>query len=167
MIDVGNKNETNKRFYGWEDHLICYTGYNSKPFKVDENNYQLKCICNAGGWSVNNFRTIYINFNLSFLGITEKDFLSHFLIPGHIIEFYVYYDRSQNASNYIHAYSYHDNRKFNPDRYGRYNKVFNLLNNMKKQITAKKGKIKISHYINDKCDDKIYDNYEHYIDLNL
>ena len=43
MINVGNKNETDKRFYGWEDHLICYTGYNSKPFKVDENNYQLKC----------------------------------------------------------------------------------------------------------------------------
>lgn len=163
MIKIGNIKETDKRSYGWEDHLICYTGYNSKPFKVDKNNYQLKCICNAGEWSVNKFKTIYINFDLSFLGITEKEFLSHFVMLGYIIEFYVYYDRSCSAKNYIHAYRYHDNNKFIPDKYGRYAKVFKMLDDMKPQTRIKKGKIKIYHHINGECVTRIYDNYGIYL----
>ena len=87
-------------------------------------------------------------------------------MSGHIIEFYVYYDESLKASNYIHAYSYHDNRKFNPDKYGRYKKVYEMLNKMKVQSREKKGKILVRHYNNNKCVNHEYDNYEHYIKLN-
>ena len=162
MIAAGDKKEVNKRFYGWENHLVCYTGHNSKPFKVDENNYQLKCICNAGGWSVNKYKTIYINFNLSFLDVTEEDFLSHFIMPGYIIEFYLYYDRSSESDNYIHAYYYHDNKKFIPDKYGRFTKVFRMLDKMTAQTRVKKGKIKVCHYVNGECIEYEYDNYEYY-----
>ena len=57
-IEVGNFEEVKRRNYWWNDMYVCYTGLNSKPFKVDENNYQIKCICNAGGITVNKFKTV-------------------------------------------------------------------------------------------------------------
>ena len=39
MIKVGSTQEREKRINWWEDVHISYTGYNSKPFKVDEDNY--------------------------------------------------------------------------------------------------------------------------------
>lgn len=95
MIKLGNEYEREKRINWWEDVHVCYTGYNSKPFKVDEDNYQIKCLCNAGGLTVNKFKEIYINFNLKELQISEGTFLSHFVMPGYVTEFYVYYDRAE------------------------------------------------------------------------
>ena len=136
-IKVGDYNETNKRWYGWDDIALCYTGYNSKPFKVDEDNYQIKCIRNSGGWSVNKFNEIHINFNLKELGITEEEFLSHFVMPGYIIEFKIYYDRAKRLKSLVFAYYYCDNVKFRPDRYGRYAAIFNKLDKMKPQEQAR------------------------------
>ena len=135
-IEVGNYNETKKRWYGLDDVSLCYTGYNSKPFKVDENNYQIKCIRNAGGWSVNKFSQICINFNLKELGISEEEFFSHFVMPGYIVEFKVHYDRAKRLSSLIYAYHYYDNVKFKPDYYGRYATVFEKLDSMKPQTKA-------------------------------
>lgn len=45
MIKVGSETEIKKRLNWWYDRHVCYTGYGSKPFKVDDNNYQIKCIC--------------------------------------------------------------------------------------------------------------------------
>ena len=137
VICVGDYNETKKRWYGWERVALCYTGYNSKPFKVDEDNYQIKCIRNAGGWSVNKFNTVYINFNLKELGIDEETFLSHFVKPGYIIEFKVYYDRAKRLQSVVYAYHYYENVVFRPDYYGRYATVFNKLDKMAPQDKAK------------------------------
>ena len=137
MVKVGNKDGVFKRTYGWEDGHVCYTGYNSKPFKVDENNYQIKCICNAGGYSVNKFKTIYINFNLIELGISEETFLSHFVMPGYITEFYIMYDRAKKYENLVYAYYYEKNRKLIPDPYGRFNIIFRKLDKFKTQDKAK------------------------------
>ena len=109
MIKVGNLEEVKKRSYWWLGIHVCYTGYKSKPFKVDEDNYQIKCICNSGGLSVNRFKTIYINFNLKELGISEDTFLSHFVMPGYITEFYIYYDRAKKYQNLVYATYYREN----------------------------------------------------------
>lgn len=133
MIEIGNKEERDKRLNWWNDLCVCYTGYNSKSYKVDKNNYQIKCICNSGGLSVNKFKEVYINFNLKELDIAEDIFLSHFVMPGYITEFYVYYDGAFKTKNLIYAYYYKGNKKFLPDKYGRFAKVFTKLNNIKLQ----------------------------------
>lgn len=137
IIKVGNKKTVETRLYGWLDVHVCYTGYNSIPFKIDDDNYQIKCICNSSGVSVNKFKEMYINFNLKELNISEEEFLSHFMLTGHIIEFYVYYDRAKRLSNLIYAYYYEKNKKFVPDKYGRYVIVFKKLNSIKPQNRAK------------------------------
>lgn len=137
MIKVGNSDEEYKRSYGWLDTHICYTGYNSKPFKVDEDNYQIKCICNAGGLTVNKFKTIYINFNLKELNISEEEFLSHFIMPGYITEFKIKYDRAKKLQSLVYAYYYEGNRKLMPDPYGRFNIIFRTLDKFKTQDKAK------------------------------
>lgn len=136
-IEIGNYSEAKKRWYGWEYVALCYTGYNSKPFKVNKDNYQLKCIRNASGWSVNKFNTVYINFNLKELGIDEETFLSHFVMPGYITEFKIHYDRAKRLSNLVYAYHYFENEKFVPDKYGRYATVFSKLDKMQSQDKAK------------------------------
>lgn len=137
MIKVGNETEIKKRLNWWYDRHVCYTGYGSKPFKVDDNNYQIKCICNSSGLTVNKFKEVYINFNLKELHITEETFLSHFVMPGYITEFYIYYDRALKTKNLIYAYYYEENKKFKPDKYGRFYTVFNKLDNFKTQTKAK------------------------------
>lgn len=136
-IEIGDKKELFKRSYWWWDRHICYTGYNSKPYKVDDDNYQIKCICNSGGETVNKFKEIYINFNLKELNISEDLFLSHFVHPGYITEFYIYYDRAKKYQNLVYAYYYCDNQKLMPDPYGRFNIIFRKLNKIKPQIKAK------------------------------
>lgn len=137
MIKVGNKEEMMKRSYGWLDTYACYTGYNSKPYKVDNDNYQIKCLCNAGGLTVNKFKEIYINFNLKELNITEEKFLSHFIMPGYITEFHIYYDRGERWNNFVYAYYYEGNKKLTPDPYGRFNIIFRKLDKFKNQDKAK------------------------------
>lgn len=137
MIEVGNKKDEMKRNYGWLDTYICYTGYNSKPFKIDDVNYQIKCLCNIGGWTVNKFKIIYINFNLKELNISEEVFLSHFVMPGHITEFYIQYDKAKKINNLVYAYCYYGNKKFMPDKYGRYNMIYEKLDKFKTQDKAK------------------------------
>jgi len=136
-IEVGNFEEVKRRNYWWNDMYVCYTGLNSKPFKVDENNYQIKCICNAGGITVNKFKTVYINFNLRELNITEETFLSHFVLPNYIIEFYIYCDYAKKLNNLLYAYYYWNNNKFVPDKYGRYNIVFSKLDKLTPQTKEK------------------------------
>lgn len=149
MIKVGNLEEVKKRSYWWLDIHICYTGYKSKPFKVDENNYQIKCICNSGGLSVNRFKTIYINFNLKELGISEETFLSHFVMPGYITEFYIYYDRAEKYQNLVYAIYYRENKKLMPDSYGRFNNIFYKLDKFKTQDKAKIDQPKPNYFNKD------------------
>ena len=142
MIKVGNKEEMKKRAYYWNDRYVCYTGYNSKPFKVDEETYQIKCLCNACGETVNKFKEIYINFNLKELNISESTFLSHFIMPGYITEFYIYYDRAERLNNFVYAYYYENNKKLMPDSYGRFNIIFRKLDKFKTQDKPKIDKRK-------------------------
>lgn len=137
VLKVGNKDEVYKRSYGWQNVHVCYTGYNSKPFKVDEDNYQIKCLCNAGGITVNKFKEIYINFNLKELGVSEETFLSHFVAQGFVTEFYIYYDRAKRWNNFVYAYYYEKNRKLMPDARGKYNMIFRKLIKFKTQTKAK------------------------------
>ena len=103
-------------------------------------------MCNSGGITVNKFKEIYINFNLKELNISEDEFLSHFVMPGYITEFYIYYDRAERLSNFVYAYYYESNRKLMPDPYGRFNIIFRKLDKFKTQDKAKFDTRKIYYF---------------------
>ena len=135
-VFIGDFEECCRRYKYWNFKKVCYTGYNSALLKIDDYNYQLKCICNSKEMYEEEYEEIYIHFDLNRLKIDEATFLSHFNEVGHIIEFYVYYDCSEDTNNLIYAAYCEGFKKLMPDN-ERYTKIFNLLNKIKEQKKIK------------------------------
>lgn len=115
---------------------LCYTGLNSKPFKISDSVYQLKCYSAAPYYSTDNFHIVYLEFDLNKLNVLEEDFLKLFISP-YILEFTISYE---DFSNTIEDVIKYENPKiYLPDKYtgSRYTKLFRKLQTIKPQDKEK------------------------------
>lgn len=116
---------------------LCYAGLNSKPFKISDSVYQLKCYSAAPYYSTDNFYIVYLEFNLNKLKVLEEDFLKLFTSP-YVLEFAISYEYHSEDIEIVSGY---ENPKiYLPNKHtgSRYTKLFRKLQAMKPQEKVKK-----------------------------